>query len=296
MSQPIDYYNVLGVEETADADAIKKAYRKLARTHHPDRNPDDPKAEDRFKEVQEAYGVLSDAKKRQQYDRLRRNPFAGGMPGGMPGGGGGFQQGQPGDMSDLFEQFFGGGAGMGGAGMGGRRAGGFQAPPREHRPEDLDDKRTVKLSFERMMKGGEATFSVDGERIRVPFPPGVKDGYRVRIRARGKTVGPRTGDLYVTFRTSDEGRFRRDGLNVHTTLDVHAIDAMTGTTATVQAPGGGTLKLTIPSGTQQGEKLRIRGQGIPDDDGKGDLLVEVHITIPTTLTDAQKDALRQIKG
>ena len=310
MSKTVDFYSVLGVGEDAPADAIKKAYRDLARKHHPDRNPDNPAAEERFKEVQQAYEVLSDAKKRKKYDQMRRNPLGGGDGRGV-------------DINDIFEQFFGGRQGggfpggggfQGGGGFstrtgrpggfsGGGGPGGFQTDPfgGQHRePEpDPDLKRTVKLSFDRMLKGGEASFTLDGEKVSVPFPPGVKDGYRIRLKGKGRRMGPTRGDLYVTFRTSDEGRFRRDGDDVHTTLDVDALDAVVGATLSVTAPGGKTVKLTIPPGTQHGEKLRIRGLGIPKSGNgvsRGDLLVEVRLVVPTTLTDAQLDAIRKVRG
>lgn len=277
MSKTVDFYKVLGVPEDATADALKKAYRQLARTHHPDRNPDDAQAEDRFKEIQQAYEVLGDEKKRQQYDRMRRNPLSGGGDGRSV------------DMNDIFEQFFGGRPGGGFDPFGGRTP----------QPEP-DLKRTVKLSFDRMLKGGDASFTLNGDRISVPFPPGVKDGYRVRLRGKGRRLGPTVGDLYVTFRTSDEGRFRREGDDVYTTLDVDALDAVVGAVVNVVAPAGKTVKLTIPPGTQNGEKLRIRGLGIPktkDLEGpRGDLFVDVRIVVPTNLTDAQLDAIKKVRG
>jgi molecular chaperone DnaJ/curved DNA-binding protein len=297
MSKTVDLYRVLGVGDDASADAIKKAYRNLARKHHPDRNPDDPAAEERFKEIQQAYEVLGDEKKRAQYDRMRRNPLGGG-------------DGRSVDINDIFEQFFSGRQGGGFSSRAGRPGGfpgggpgGFQTDPfggqaRQEAP-DPDLKRTVKLSFDRMMKGGEANFTLDGERVVVPFPPGVKDGYRVRLKGKGRQMGPTRGDLYVTFRTSEEGRFRRDGDDVHTTLDVDALDAVVGATLSVVAPGGKTVKLTIPPGTQHGEKLRIRGMGIPKSAAgvsRGDLFVEVRLVVPTTLTEAQLDAIRKVKG
>ncbi|PIQ63920.1 MAG: molecular chaperone DnaJ [Bacteroidetes bacterium CG12_big_fil_rev_8_21_14_0_65_60_17] len=305
MSQQPNLYKILGVSEDASPEAIKKAYRTLARTHHPDRNPDNPKAEEKFKEIQGAYEVLSDDAKRKAYDRMRRNPFAGQGPGG-----GGFDPRtatSAHDLSDLFNQIFGGGSAMGG-GMGGRDPFGpggtdpfggareYRPPQQPEQPKNLDLNRTIRLSFERMMKGGEARFSLSGQTIKVPFPPGVRDGYKVRIKGKGRTEGGRKGDLYVTFRISDEGRYRRDGYNILTTIDVDALDAIVGARYELEAPGGKRLDLAIPAGTQHGDKLRIRGQGVQAEDAPGDLIAEVRISIPTTLTKAQVDALKKIRG
>ncbi len=330
MSQQLDLYKILGVSEDAAPGAIKKAYRTLARTHHPDRNPDNPAAEDKFKEIQGAYEVLSDADKRKAYDRMRRNPFAGqarSRSGGADGfGPGGFGPGgfdprsatSAHDLSDLFNQIFGGGGSVGsmgggmggdpfGGSVGGARPGAGGADPfggaREYRPprpppepKDLNLKRTIRLSFERMMKGGEARFSLSGQTIKVPFPAGVRDGYKVRIKGRGLTEGGRKGDLYVTFRISEDGRYRRDGYNILTTIDVDAIDAMVGARIELEAPGDQRLDLAIPAGTQHGDKLRIKGQGIQNENAPGDIIAEVRIVIPTMLTKAQVEALKKIRG
>ncbi len=326
MSQQLDLYKILGVSEDATPEAIKKAYRTLARTHHPDRNPDNAASEEKFKEVQGAYEVLSDPEKRKAYDRMRRNPFAGQRGGGgfAPGGGGfggaGFDPRSATsahDLNDLFSQIFGGGMAGGGGdpfggGMGGHagtdpfgRPGGhdpfggareYRPPQPPPRPKDLDLNRTIRLSFERMMKGGEARFSLSGTTIKVPFPPGVRDGYKVRLKGKGLNENGRKGDLYVTFRISEDGRYRRDGYNILTTIDVDAIDAMVGARLELESPGGKRLDLAIPAGTQHGDKLRIKGQGIQADKGPGDLIAEVRITIPTTLTKAQVDALKKIRG
>lgn len=321
MSQQLDLYKILGVAEDATPEAIKKAYRSLARTHHPDRNPDKPESEEKFKEIQGAYEVLSDAEKRKAYDRMRRNPFAG-QGGSGARGAGGFGAGGFGssgfdpraassahDLNDLFNQMFGGGVGGsmggdpfgGGAGgdpFGGRMGGAreYRAPQQAQRPRDLDLNRTIRLSFERMMKGGEARFSLSGQTIKVPFPAGVRDGYKVRLKGKGLNENGRKGDLYVTFRISEDGRFRRDGYNVLTTIDVDAIDATVGTRRELEAPGGKRLELAIPAGTQHGHKLRIKGHGIQADGEPGDLIVEVRIVIPTALTKAQIDALKKIRG
>jgi len=214
-----DFYKILGIEEGASADEIKKAYRKLALKYHPDRNPDDAKAEERFKEIQEAYEVLSDAKKHKQYDRMRKNPFAGpfgdafdtrtggrfyrapdgtyvrfdtGGNGrrGTPGGFGEVfgDEGVLGGIGDIFSKVFGGAAGPGRPRP--------QAAPRGRR-RDLDRKTRVRLSFEEALKGGKTEVPLpDGGKVRINIPKGVHDGFKVRLRGRGAAgTGGQQGDL-----------------------------------------------------------------------------------------------------
>jgi molecular chaperone DnaJ/curved DNA-binding protein len=318
-----DYYARLGVSEDADAKTIKKAYRDLARKHHPDRNPDDPEAEERFKAVQEAYAVLSDEEKREQYDFQREHPFAGGFGGGPGGGGGGRNVrvefgGDPSDfgggLGSIFEQFFGGGRGGGGRGGGGRPFGGgspFGGGPmggdpfdtvrqrRQGRPAELDVTTTLRVPFDEALRGGRREVKLPtGETIRIRVPQGVTSGEKVRLRGRGRK-GPRgaRGDLYVRFEVAAHPRFRREGRDLALTERISAFDAMLGTTRRIPTPYGQRLKLTIPPGTQPGERLRLKGQGVKTDDGPpGDLYVEVEVTIPDDLTDAQREAIADAAG
>ena len=301
------YYDTLGVEEDASAREIKKAYRRLARKHHPDRNPDDPDAEERFKKIQEAYSVLSDEEKRQQYDAQRRNPFGG------PGfGGSGFGQGGngrrqrvninqefgQGGLGDIFESFFGGG-GVGGRGQRGGRDPFSQAQQQQHRqrrrqPQTRDAETRLHLSFDEALEGGRQTVELpSGESIRLRIPKGVRSGYKVRLRGRGPT-GPagKRGDLYVTFEVGDHPRYRREGNDLHLTETVSALDAMLGTKRRIPTPYGQNISVTIPAGTQPGEKLRLRGQGVKTEDETGDLYVHVDVHIPDNLTEAQREALK----
>ena len=296
-----DYYKVLGVDEKADAQTVKKAYRKLARELHPDKNPDDPKAEGKFKEVQQAYEVLSDEKKRRDYDRRRRygaagDPFhtrAGGGYGRSPGGtytrmDQGFEQSD--GMNDIFERFFGGAAGQG--------PGGGQRPTsRAPSSEAYDRKRTVRISFERMLQGGHLAFSLDDEQIRLPFPKGVKDGHKLRVKQKGRPMpnGSR-GDLYVTIRIDDHPDFWREELTIHSKIRVSAFDAMLGVGTQFKTPTGKLLKLTIPAGSQPDGKLRVRGYGVETDDAKGDLIVHLDVFIPESLTEEQKKWIEKAKN
>jgi molecular chaperone DnaJ/curved DNA-binding protein len=303
MPQTQDYYDILGVDEDASAKEIKKAYRDLARKYHPDRNPDKPDAEERFKEIQEAYSVLSDDEKREEYDARRR--FGGGFGGQGFGGNGGRQRRSPeGGFDVRFEQ---GGEGFGGIGdifssfFGGRGGGGAQTrdpfSQRQQRQASggRDVETTLRISFDDALRGGKREVTLpDGETIRIRIPKGVRSGFKIRLRGRGE-AGPRgqRGDLYVTFQVGDHPRFRRKGDDIYVTEEVDAIEAMLGTERQIPTPYGQHIKITIPAGTQPGEKLRLRGQGVQTEDrGTGDLYVEVDVAIPKNLSDAQRETLR----
>jgi molecular chaperone DnaJ/curved DNA-binding protein len=314
MPQTKDYYDILGVDEDASQREIKKAYRELARKHHPDRNPDDENAEETFKEIQKAYAVLSDEEKRKQYDAKRR--FGGGGFGNGKGswgrGPGGpevrFEQGNfdevfggrggGGGLGDIFESFFGGRGGRGGPQAGSARGGDpFQQQRRSQRQRrggGQDVETQLRLSFTEALKGGKKQVRLPtGESIRLNIPKGVKDGMKIRLSGRGQ-AGPRgqRGDLYVTFKVADHPRFRREGDDIHLTEEVGLFEALFGTERRVRTPYGQRIKLTVPAGTQPGEKLRVKGQGVETDDGRGDLYVTVDVSIPDALSDEQKDTLR----
>lgn len=314
MPQTEDLYDILGVDEDASQKEIKKAYRKLARKHHPDRNPEDSNAEETFKKIQQAYSVLSDEEKRQQYDAQRRFGGGGGGFGGQ-GGRGGFGQagggpevrfeqgnfdemfGGGGGLGDIFESFFGGRGGGGGATRGqdpfSQQRGGRQRQQRRGGGQDLDTK--LQLSFAEALEGGRKQVELPtGESIRLNIPKGVRDGYKIRLRGRGQ-AGPRgqRGDLYVTFEVAGHPRFRRKGDDIHVTEEVDLFEAVLGTERRIPTPYGQHLKLTIPPGTQPGEKLRLKNQGVETDDSKGDLYVEIDVNIPNDLTADQRQTLRE---
>jgi len=312
-----DLYDILGVDEDASQQEIKKAYRNLARKHHPDRNPDDPNAEEQFKRIQKAYSILSDEEKRQQYDAQRR--FGGGF-GDMNGGRGSwgqqagpggpeirFEQGSfddafggRGGLGDIFESFFGG---RGQGGMGGGRGGGSpfgqqrtrqrqRQSRRQRGGQDIETK--LRLSFEEALEGGRKQVELPtGESIRLNIPQGVRDGMKIRLRGRGQ-AGPtgQRGDLYVTFKVGDHPRFRRKGDAIYVTETIGAFEAMLGTERRIPTPYGQRIKLSIPPGTQPGEKLRLKNQGVKSDDGQGDLYVEIDVDIPSDLSDEQRETLR----
>jgi curved DNA-binding protein len=304
MPEVKDYYKALGVSETASADEIKKIYRKLAREYHPDRNPDKPHAEERFKEIQEAYDTLSDPEKRKQYDQMRRNPFFGaGGPYGNQGGRtyrapdgtpftfettgdsfGGFGEGN-GGFSDIFSRFFGGEAGPGPAGERTRRG----------RNAGRDVQTTLRLDFDQALHGGKTEVVLPGgETVRINIPKGVKSGLKIRLKGRGQPgPGGQKGDLYVTFEVEPSPTFRREGNDLYTSVTVNAFEAMLGATRTVTNAYGKVIKVTIPAGTQPGEKFRLKGQGVETEQATGDLYVEVQVAVPTSLTTEQKETLRK---
>lgn len=299
-----NYYEILGVKEDASAEEIKKVYRKLAREFHPDRNPDKPDAEERFKEIQEAYSTLSDEEKRKEYDMMRKNPFGGFGGGGFsarngdrfyraPDGSYVRYTGSPGDFEgtfgdgggfgDIFSRIFGGGAEA--DPFAGRRGG---------RGADIES--TVRLSFDQALEGGKTEVHLpDGEKVRLTIPKGVRSGFKIRLKDRGQ-AGPtgRRGDLYVTFEVTDPPRFRRDGNDLYVTETINAFEATLGTTRNITNAYGKRIKLPIPPGTQPGAKLRLKGQGIEAEKRTGDLYVEIEVTIPEKLTDAQRMALRNV--
>lgn len=302
-----DYYQVLGVSESASAEDIKKAYRKLARKHHPDKNPDVAGAEEKFKEIQEAYSVLSDETRRKEYDFQRKNPFAGGFGdgfgaagrsgeyrapdgtyvrfdsrGGSPFGAESFEQGG-GSFADIFSRFFGG-----------------EAPEdpfgarRERRTRGRDVETTLNLSFDEALKGGKTEVTLpDGARVRIDVPAGVETGYKIRLKDRGaEGAGGQRGDLYVTFNVRPHPVFRREGRDLFTSVKVNAFEAILGVKKSVATPYGTHIKITIPAGSQPGDRLRVRNQGVKTETGSGDLYVEIGVEIPRNLTPEQLETLR----
>jgi DnaJ-class molecular chaperone len=278
MAEVTDYYTLLGVSETASPEVIKRAYRSLARESHPDRNPGDPNAEERFKAVQRAYHVLSDPRRREAYDAARHSMF-----GGLGGGLDGRARPQPSRSSQfgpdgydpLISLFF----------------GDEQVPA----GRGADVEAQVKLTFDQALRGGRTEVRlVDGETVRLTVPKGVRSGLKVRVRGRGRAGGGgERGDLYVTFRVDPVARFRREGDNLHVVEIVSAVEAMLGTTRSITNAYGQTVKVHIPPGTQPGERLRLRGQGVETDSRRGDLFVEVQVTVPRSLTDEQREALEE---
>ncbi len=299
MPEVKDYYKVLEVQPEATPEEIKRAYRKLARQHHPDRHQGKGEAEERFKQIQEAYDTLGDAERRAEYDRMRRNPFGGGNLNDLFGGGrayrspdGGFfrMDGGPGapadegfgNLGDLFGQFFGGGARSGGA-FGGP-FGAAPEPPREQRLE-------LQVPFEQALAGGHTEVALpDGSTARIKIPKGVRSGARVRLRPRKQSGG---ADVHLTFVVAPHPVFSREGDHLTVVHRLTALEAMLGATRVIETAYGENVRLSFPPGTQPGEKFRLRGQGVRTEKGAGDLFVEVQVSVPKDLPAAAREELAQ---
>lgn len=279
-----DYYALLGVKRSASDDEIHKAYRELARKYHPDLNPDDKAAQQKFKDIQQAHDVLSDPEKRRAYDqfgpefeRAGGHPFAGG---GGPGGGG---------AAFDFEQLFGGAGGMNFGdffqqmGGGPSPGGGSRRQQRPSKGQDLTAELTVP--FNTAVLGGEASISMrrggKSDSITVKIPPGMESGKKMRLRGQGEQGhGGKPGDLIVEVTVAPHPYFRRRGQNLELTLPVSIGEAMSGATIDIPTPGG-TVSLKIPAGSSSGRRLRVKGQGVQSKSGSsGDLFVELQIKLP----------------
>ncbi|MFF0243165.1 J domain-containing protein [Rhodococcus pyridinivorans] len=295
-----DYYEALGVPRSADTDEIQQAYRRLARKYHPDINKD-PTAEDKFKEINEAYHVLSDPDTRKRYDRFgddfRRVPEdydervragAGGYGGGGYGGGGGaggrrvhFGQGFGGeggvDFEDLFGQMFGGG-------------GAYGPIP------GADQEAELELTLEEAYRGGKRTLRLDGRRYDVNIPVGVLDGQRIRLAGQGGrgNGGAPPGDLYLVVRIKPHARFRVQGRDIYVDLPVSPWEAALGATVAVPTPGG-EAKVKVVPGSSTGRKLRLRGEGMPNPRGSnGNLYAEIKVMVPSKPTARERELFEQL--
>ncbi len=290
-----DYYAVLGVSESASEKEIQQAYRKLARELHPDANPGDAAADERFKEVSAAYEVIGDPETRSQYDQVRQMG-PGAMGGSFGAGGPGsftFDVGDMGDLSDLLGGMFGGGFG---GGFGGRPQG--QPRPRRGR----DQEAQLRLSFDEAVDGVTTSVTLSGGQdggtrsIKVRIPPGVEDGQRIRLKGKGGpgVNGGPAGDLYVVVRVSDHPIFGRDGNNLTLELPVAFHEAALGADVKVPTFRGESVKLRLPAGTQPGRTFRVKGHGIDTGSTVGDLLVTVQVAVPSKLDTKQRAALEAL--
>ena len=298
---PRDYYEVLGVKRDASEDDIKRAYRKLARQHHPDRNPGDKQAEVKFKEVQEAYDVLSDKKKRAQFDQFGfagPQTGAGAGPGGFHWGGGfgqgGFGQGgveiDPSQLDELLRGFgMGGASGMGGAGGAGfedifsqrARPGGRNRRSGQREPISHE----IHIPFERAALGGSISISVDGHQIDVKIPAGIEEGKSLRLTGQG----PGNSDLLLKIRIDPHPYFRREGNNLVLTAPVTISEAVLGEKIDVPTLDGAKLTVKIPPGASSGQRLRLRGKGI----NGGDQYVELKIVVPGPLHERSRQLIEE---
>jgi molecular chaperone DnaJ len=282
-----DFYKILGVTKDVSDAELKKVYRKLAREFHPDSNPDNAKAEARFKEISEAYSVLSDKDNRAEYDQMRAmgpGGFAGGAGrGGFPGGAQGFPGGAAG-FEDVFSNLFGGG-GMGGG------FGGFGGP---QRGSDMSHRATI--DFIDSIKGTTLKLNFDrGGAVQVKIPAGIQDGQKVKVRGKGQASpnGGEAGDLLVSVHVKPHPVFVRDGNNLRVTVPVTFVEAAIGATIQVPTLGGEPVKLRVTPGTPNGRVLRVKGKGVESSKVTGDLLATVEIAVPSHLSEKAKSKLEE---
>jgi curved DNA-binding protein len=312
-----DYYQLLNISKTASQDEIKKAYRKLAREYHPDVNPDDPNAEEKFKDINEAYQVLSDTEKREKYDRFgsqwkqyqqtggRSEDFdwsqwaAQGQRGGpqyrtvtqdefeqMFGGGlGGF--------SDFFETLFGGTAGTRST----RRTTGGPSYQRVQKSSDVE--HTVEITLEEAFHGTTRLLKFeDGRRIEATIPPGVKTGSKIRLSGQGGSGMSGSGDLFLKIKVQPHPKFKREGDHIRVDQPVDFFTALLGGEVTVSTLDK-AVKLTIPPETDSGKTFRLKGLGMPtlgNPGQRGDLFAEVEVQVPKNLTAEQKEQFKALQG
>ncbi|CAN5596541.1 DnaJ C-terminal domain-containing protein [Microbacterium sp.] len=299
-----DFYKVLGVEKGVSQAELKKTYRKLARTHHPDSNQGDAKAEEKFKEVSEAYSVLSDPEQRKEYDQIRAMGSgarftAGDRPGGFEDVFSAFGQGRgsrqsPQDFDDIFSMFNQQQGGGFGSGRFGQSTGGFRGYGGPQRGADVTARTTI--DFITATKGETITLQgEDGKPFKVKIPAGVSDGQKIRLRGRGRHSpdGGESGDIVVQVTVRPHPVFTREGLNLRVTVPVTFTEAALGATIEVPTLGGDPVKLRVAPGTPSGRVLRVKGRGVQTAKGTGDLLAEVQVAVPSHLDDAAREALER---
>jgi curved DNA-binding protein len=294
-----DYYKILGVERKASADDIRKAYRKLAMQFHPDKNPGDKKSEDKFKEINEAYQVLSDEQKRARYDQLgsaySNFRTSGGRPGdfqwddwfqqsgqqrGQQRGSGNAQDpfGGAGGFSDFFSAIFGEAA---------RSSARSQATQQQQQAYQQE----VDITFQEAYEGTARQLQSNGRKLQVRIPAGVKTGSKVRVAG----VGPEGLDLYLIVNITDENRFERDGQDLYTISTLSVFTLILGGDTEVETPTG-KVKLSIPAGTQADQVFRLAGRGMPHlktPTTKGDLFVKLKVQVPKYLSSKQRELIEE---
>ena len=293
-----DPYAILGVSCSATQDEIKQAYRRLAKQHHPDHNPNDKSAEQRFKEVQAAYEVLSDPQRRAQFDR-----FGAGGPApdvhawstgqASPFGAGGVDFGSLGDLTSIFEQFF-------SRGIGGNTR---RRPARRSNPRGANIEHSIEITFEEAVRGTARDVVLTAqdpghseERIQFRVPAGVTDGQRIRVRGKGQNGPGGRGDLMIRCRVLPHPHFRREGLDVLLDLPLTFGEAALGTRVEIPTLDGTTV-LTVPPGTSSGTKLRLRGQGVcTQRSGRaGDMYAIVRISVPKAVSPRARELLEDLE-
>lgn len=297
MSQK-DPYEILGVDRTASQDEIKRAYRRLAKEHHPDRNPDNPDAVRRFKEAQAAYEVLSDPQKRAQFDQFGAggpapNVHAWTASTGSPFDDAGFDVGAFGDLTSIFEQFF----RRGSVGVHSRPQTNVR---RQAAPRGSDLEHTIQIGFDEAVRGTTRTVRLADptgatHEIDVRIPAGVREGQRIRLRGQGHPGPGGRGDLLIRCEIGAHPYFRREGRDVYLDLPLSIREAALGTRVEIPTPDGTTV-LTVPAGTSSGARLRLRGRGIraTQSEPAGDMYAVVRIQVPREISPRARELFEEL--
>lgn len=289
-----DYYRVLGVEKTASAKELSKAYRTLARKYHPDTNPGDTKAEEQFKEISAAYEVVGDEATRKKYDEFRRYGGGGGSYGGGFSRGGAENMSDLGDLSDLLGGLFGGSRGGSSGGRSG--FGGFGPMP------GTDLQAQLSLTFEEAVRGVTKSVRLNSEalsrpmEVNVRIPAGVRSGQRIRVPGKGapSSDGGDAGDLLVSISIEPHETFDRDGANLLVDVPVTYSEAVLGADVKVPTLSGTTVTVRLPPGTQSGKVFRVRGKGVKSSAQTGDLLATVIVHVPSELSDEERALIEKL--
>jgi curved DNA-binding protein len=297
-----DYYKTLGVDKKATKEEIKKAFRRMAKKYHPDKNAGDKASEEKFKEVTEANEVLSDPEKRKKYDQLGSNwkNYQNAEPGGneryrnyQSGQGGegvhytgNYDElfGNVGGFSDFFESFFGGGG----------------SQPRQARPrKGKNYEASLSISLEEAHRGTEKEFTIDGKKIRIKIAPGTEHGKRLRLKNQGSSgvSGGEKGDLYITIQVENHPLFERNGNDLYYNIDIDLYTAILGGKKTVKTLDGKTINVNIPAETDSGSMLRIKEMGMHHSDNinlRGDLYVKINVKLPKQLSAKEKELFKEL--
>ena len=288
----VDYYKALGVSNTATQDEIKKAYRKLARKMHPDLNPNDKEAHKKFQQINEANEVLSDPDKRKKYDQYGKDwqhadqfeQARHSQQRSRHSGSQSFSGDDDGAFSDFFESLFGGSSG------GGRRA--------QTKFRGQDQQASLQLSLKDIYTTHQQTLTVNGKNIRITIPAGIENGQTIKLKGYGgpgANAGP-AGDLYITFSIDDDPDFKRSGNDLYTTAAIDLYTAVLGGEVIIETLTG-KVKLQVAAGTQNGNKVRLKGKGFPvykKENQYGDLYVTFKVKIPADLTEKQRELFTEL--
>lgn len=305
-----DYYKILGVEKSATQDEIKKAYRKLAMKYHPDRNPGNKSAEEKFKEITEANEVLSDPEKRKKYDTLGANwkqyqhagtgfdeffsRFGGSRKQGRAtyefSGDFGDLFGNLGGFSDFFESFFGGH---------GRHSGsGFTSQGFQSQPAGVDVEADLNITLEEAFNGSERQISIDGKKLKIKINPGTKDGQKLRLKGlgRSRSANGNKGDLYLNIHILQHPFYEIKDDELYYNLDIDLYTAVLGGKEQIKTLDGKTISINIPEGTESEKILRLKGLGLNKNYGRGDLFIKIHVTVPKNLSREEKELFKKLKS